>query len=224
HLGFCFPADDSGIDYLQPVIIAGSVHVSFWFDGAPGRETLETQWRALGRQPAQIFPVGFRCLVPVDGRTVSGRIAGVESTRDSGNASPAEPPSRAARPDERGSAAAAIAPPVASRLPGIGSAEKRTARRRKAEMTVEFTSDAVRGTGIIGDISRRGMFVHSNRNPGSGPMVRLKVNLPDGRQLVLTGRVVRSAAASPASGSSGFGLRLLDDWPDYEGLFPRRPK
>ena len=29
HSGFCFPADDSGIDYLQPVIRNGTGHVSY---------------------------------------------------------------------------------------------------------------------------------------------------------------------------------------------------
>ena len=222
HFGYCFPADDSGVDYLQPVIIAGSRHVSFWFEGPVAQDALAIQWRALGKRPAEIFPVRFRCLVPVDGRTVSGRIDGVESSRDTGTPSRSELKTRSARSEERLSATATA--PVESRLPGIGTAEKRTARRRKAEMTVEFTHDAFRGTGVIGDVSRRGMFVRSNRIPGTGPMLRLKVNLPDGRQLVLTGRVVRSAEAPPSSGSSGFGLRLLDDWPDYEGLFPRRPK
>ena len=40
HFGFCFPADDSGIDYLQPVIIKGSQHVGFWFDGTATRSIL----------------------------------------------------------------------------------------------------------------------------------------------------------------------------------------
>lgn len=85
-------------------------------------------------------------------------------------------------------------------------------------MTVEFDQDALRGTGITHDVSPRGMFVRSTHRPGTGPMLRLKVNLPGGRTLVLTGRVVRGAEASP-----GFGLRLAEEWPQYEDLFPRRP-
>jgi hypothetical protein len=208
YLGFCFPADDSGIDYLQPVIISGSHHVSFWFDGPPAPEVLSGQWRTLGKEPAEIFPVAFRCLVLVDGSTVAGWIAGVESSLGV----------RSKLPDT------AAARPVESRRRGIGTGEKRTARRRKAEMTVEFTQDALRGTGITGDISRRGMFVRSTRIPGTGPALRLTVNLPNGRKLFLTGRVVRAETAPPSVGSSGFGLRLADDWPDYEDLFSRRPK
>src|SRR5262249_10567829 len=40
HFGFCFPADDSGIDYLQPVIIRPARHVNFWFDGPAQPATL----------------------------------------------------------------------------------------------------------------------------------------------------------------------------------------
>src|SRR5215471_17152647 len=82
HVGFCFPADDSGIDYLQPVIVSPSGHVNFWFDGPATPTILSNQWKALGKQLHEIFPVSYRCLVPVDGRTVSGRVDGVVSSRD----------------------------------------------------------------------------------------------------------------------------------------------
>ena len=49
--------------------------------------------------------------------------------------------------------------------------------------------------GITGDVSPRGMFVRSTRIPGTGPMLRLRVNLPEGRTLVLTGKVVRGSTS-----------------------------
>src|SRR5215472_3700315 len=67
HFGFCFPADDSGIDYLQPVIIRPAGHVNFWFDGPAEPGHLSRQWKSLGKEPSEIFPVAYRCLVPVDG-------------------------------------------------------------------------------------------------------------------------------------------------------------
>jgi len=92
-------------------------------------------------------------------------------------------------------------------------------------MTVEFTQGSLRGTGVTGDISRRGMFVRSNLVPGTGPVLRLTVNLPGGRKLALTGRVVRSVdTADPASAPTGFGLRLVDDWPEYDEIFGKRHK
>jgi Tfp pilus assembly protein PilZ len=66
------------------------------------------------------------------------------------------------------------------------------------------------------------MFVHSTRIPGTGPNLRLTVNLPEGRKLVLTGRVVRSSADdSRSKRSPGFGLRLSEDSPDYASLLSR---
>jgi hypothetical protein len=231
HFGFCFPADDSGIDYLQPVIVRGSHHVAFWFDRPAPPEVLSSQWRALGKEPGDIFPVTFRCLVPVDGRTVTGRIAAIQSSQDLMSAWPAVAISKEAEPSERPDTTVRrcrspdsmlTARPVEAPRKDIGTGGKRTARRRKAEMTVEFTQGAFRGTGTTGDISRRGMFVRSTMIPGAGPALRLTVSLPEGRKLVLTGRVVRSAPDDPASAASpGFGLRLVDEWPNYEDLFSR---
>jgi hypothetical protein len=213
HMGFCFPADDSGIDYLQPVIVGRGMHVAFWFDGPVSSEELAVQWSAFGKEPKQIFPVAFRCLVPVDGRTVSGRIQSVESSEsmppEPEPVLPAETETLEARP---------------ARRRGVGTGEKRTARRLPAEMTVEFSQGELQGTGIIGDVSRRGMFVQTTRIPGTGPVLRLTVNLPGGRKLVLRGKVVRNADGTTSTPPTGFGLRLVDEWPDYENLFRRRDK
>lgn len=227
HFGFCFPADDTGIDYLQPVILTRSGQVSFWFDGPPAPDVLSKQWRALGKESREIFPVAFKCLVPVDGRTVSGRIEGVESSQDLTSELPSS-----TLADDSGLSEAMdamlggpdripTARPVQARR-DTGPIEKRTARRRKAEMKVEFTQGDLRGTGVIGNVSPRGMFVRSTQIPGAGPMLRLKVNLPGGRTLLLTGRVVRGATAiSSATTSRGFGLRLAEDSPEYEELVSR---
>jgi PilZ domain len=196
HFGFCFPADDTGIAYLQPVILTRSGPVSFWFDELPSEEKLSKQWRLLGKDEAEIFPATFRCRVLVDGRIITGRITGVESADPSPKGASEEP-----------------------RRVGIGTGEKRTSRRRPAEMAVEFTQDTLYGTGVTSDISRRGMFVRTTRTPGTGPIVRLTVHLPEGRKLFLTGKVVRSQRTGP-----GFGLRLSGEWPNFEDLFPRRRK
>lgn len=215
HFGFCFPADDSGIDYLQPVIISGSSHICFWFEGTIPPAALDNQWRALGKQPADIFPISFRCRVPVDGRAAAGRIKGVESSETL--ASGPAPAIATARTTGR----VPTARPVQARR-DTGAVEKRTARRRKAEMTVEFVQDSFRGTGVIADLSRRGMFVRSDRiPPGTGPAVRLTVDLPNRTKIVLTGRVIRTVADSSRPGPSGFGLRLAEESPEYEALLSK---
>ncbi|MEP6995230.1 MAG: PilZ domain-containing protein [Acidobacteriota bacterium] len=216
HFGFCFPADDSGLDYLQPVIVSGSRHVSFWFDGPALPETLASQWKALGKEPGEIFPVIFRCQVPVDRRTVSGRIDGVESSQDLASGGPAPSIPIVVEPAESAERIPTARPVQARR--DTGAVEKRTAHRRKAEMTVEFSQDTLRGTGVIGDLSRRGMFVRSSRIPGAGPALRLTVNLPNGRKLLLTGRVIRTAADESSPRASGFGLRFAADSSEYDDL------
>jgi hypothetical protein len=223
HFGFCFPADDAGIDYLQPVIVSASGHVHFWFDGPPRAEMLAKQQSALGKEPSKTFPVTFRCLVPVDGRTVSGRIENV--------ASPLNLSSRSPLPVLKETVFADGDPGDADRIPtarpvqprrDTGPVEKRTAHRRRAEMKVEFTQGGVSGTGVTGDLSPRGMFVRSAQVPSTGPMLRLKVSLPEGRTLSLTGRVVRgSTTISSARVAAGFGLRLAEESPEYEDLISR---
>ena len=213
--GYCFPADGAGVDYLQPVILTADGPVAFWFERPPAADVLARQWRALGKEAAQVFPVSFRCLVPVDGQTLRGRIERIEYAED---------PAAAETP----AAPAALDVPI--REPkktaprrGIGASDTRTARRRSAEMTVEFSQGSLYGTGVTGDVSRRGMFVRSPWIPGTGPVLRLTVNLPGGRKLALTGRVVRTVdPAAPTRTPPGFGLRLNDEWPGYDELFGKR--
>lgn len=225
RFGFCFPADDAGIDYIQPVIIGPSGHVNFWFDGAGPSvaDALAIQSRALGKDPRQIFPITFRCLVPVDGRTVTGRIDGVGSPLNLASKAPA--PVILEETVDADGGRIPTARPVQTRR-DTGPVEKRTARRRKAAVDVEFSQDTLHGTGVIDDLSPRGMFVRSTQIPTTGPMLRLKVNLPDGRTLALKGRVVRDSTEFASSSSApraerGFGLRLAEDSADYEELVAR---
>jgi hypothetical protein len=80
HIGFCSPTDDSGLDYMQPAIVTPDGPVFFWFDQPPSEETLQAQWRRLGVTHESIFPVHFRCTVPVDGRYITGVIESEDLT------------------------------------------------------------------------------------------------------------------------------------------------
>jgi hypothetical protein len=79
HVGFCSPTDNSGLDYVQPVIVTDRGQIRFWFDGPPSRSVIADQWSRLGLTESEVFPVKYQCLVPVDGRDVAGTIAHVES-------------------------------------------------------------------------------------------------------------------------------------------------
>jgi hypothetical protein len=79
HLGFCSPTDDSGLDYVQPVIVTTQGQIRLWFDEPPSRAVLAEQLSRWAVPASQIFPIKYRCLVPVDGRTVSGTVSQVGS-------------------------------------------------------------------------------------------------------------------------------------------------
>jgi hypothetical protein len=79
QFGFCSPVDDSGLDYLQPVIVTPHGQVRLWFDDPVQPAVLAEQWAKLGVREPQVFPVEFECLVPVDGRTVKGTVRNVAS-------------------------------------------------------------------------------------------------------------------------------------------------
>jgi hypothetical protein len=236
HLGFCFPVDDSGLDYLQPVILTRGGQVSFWFDGPIAQEVLAAQWNALGKRVEEVFPVQFRCLVPVAGQTVTGVIPHVESSAETfctANAGPVPETERAtgstSKPGPRASRSArSVRPTPARPLSAVGPGMRGKARprppRHNVEMMVEFEQSDSRGTGVTRDISNGGMFVAASRLPNVGPTLQLTVHLPNGRSLQLKGKVVRSAAqtgVSPAPTPPGFGVRLTDQPAEYDELLSR---
>lgn len=73
HVGFCSPLEDA-LDIVQPVIVTAEGLVFFHFEEPPSHESLSAQWQRLGVGREQIFPVHYRCAVPVDGRYVTGTI------------------------------------------------------------------------------------------------------------------------------------------------------
>lgn len=105
-------------------------------------------------------------------------------------------------------------------------AEKRNAPRKKKRLIVDFdveTADsqaAGRTTGFTHDISRSGLFVRTIRIPQIGRTLNAVLHLPQGKQVAIQGKVVRSFRA-PASlryvVPSGFGLRLYREGsPGYD--------
>ncbi len=216
HIGFCFPADAAGIEYLQPVIVTPAGQVQFWFDRAVARETLAAQWSALGKLAEEVFPVRFRCRVAVDGCEVGGVIPHIETSEDLapkpeklGNVFPDSREPRAGGPFAK----RRLTPvrPFPAAQPG-----QRTAFRHRVEMVVEFERGGSRGAGVAGDVSRSGIFVRSAQPPSIGPALKLTLHLPGGRELTLEGRVVRSSLVSDPSRPSGFGLALTDRPDEYD--------
>lgn len=73
-IGYCSPQDPSGLDYIQPVIIAGQCHIRLW-DESVGSETSQVQVaKSLGLEVLQVFPLSYRCLVAFEGGHWENRI------------------------------------------------------------------------------------------------------------------------------------------------------
>ncbi|HEX2060000.1 MAG TPA: hypothetical protein VHK90_04615 [Thermoanaerobaculia bacterium] len=80
HVGFCTPIEKAGLDVLQPVIITADGPIYFFFEVPPSHETLTEQWQRLGASEDQIFPIHFRCTVPLDGAYLTGVIEAEDLT------------------------------------------------------------------------------------------------------------------------------------------------
>jgi hypothetical protein len=73
--GYCSPIDPTGMDYVQPVLFTVAGQLSLWTDTLPTKESVAARWRELGKPLVRVYPIEFTCLVPVDGRHVSGLIS-----------------------------------------------------------------------------------------------------------------------------------------------------
>jgi len=69
--GVCSPQDASGLDYIQPVLFGVDGHVRLSTVRTDAQEVAQH----LRRRTAAVFPLQFRCNVPVDGVVLSGTIA-----------------------------------------------------------------------------------------------------------------------------------------------------
>lgn len=95
--------------------------------------------------------------------------------------------------------------------------ERRKFPRKKRRLTVEFQLNNAECTGFTYDISPTGIFVRSVRIPGLGMRLKSRVLLPNAKQVLLVGTVVRAlrvptslARAVP----SGFGLNMVERPPE----------
>jgi hypothetical protein len=73
--GFSSPTDDSGLDYLQPVVFHKERQLKIWTD----RDGLINIAHDLNKNRDEVFPILWRALVPVDGNTRSGSIGSKEA-------------------------------------------------------------------------------------------------------------------------------------------------
>ena len=72
--GYCSPDDDSGMDYIQPVLFASGRQVALFPNGDVDSSVIIELAELLAKPERHIFPIRWECLVRVDRRLVGGEI------------------------------------------------------------------------------------------------------------------------------------------------------
>jgi hypothetical protein len=70
--GYCSPSDPSGLDYMQPVVLTPKGPLPLWSDSPVTDKQIAKQWRTIDKALVAVFPMTYKCLVPVDGQEVAG--------------------------------------------------------------------------------------------------------------------------------------------------------
>jgi hypothetical protein len=88
---------------------------------------------------------------------------------------------------------------------------KRQFKREKHRIGCQFNYDGREHSGIIGDISARGLFVNSSVKPPEGVEIELMMREPALGEIVIRGRVARLSKTHRAVrivAPSGFGMTV----------------
>jgi hypothetical protein len=95
--------------------------------------------------------------------------------------------------------------------------EKRKSKRVFKRVEVIYKTD-IENNSITSNLSKTGLFIRTKRKMLPGCAIQLKLVLPECRDIVLTGKVVRSKrteAGLVGSAKSGFGIDLISPSQDY---------
>jgi hypothetical protein len=75
--GFVTPEPAGDLGAVQPSVVTNEGHVSFWFGMVkPDSEALGKSYATLGVKRGELFPITFRTVVPVNGRSMDGDVPG----------------------------------------------------------------------------------------------------------------------------------------------------
>ena len=72
YYGYCSPADTSGLDYVQPVVLTPRGPFPLWHPGGLSQAHVDALASALSVAPSALFPLQMECLVTVDGVLYTG--------------------------------------------------------------------------------------------------------------------------------------------------------
>ena len=74
--GYLYPSFEFDLAFIQPTIVTAEGQVNFWFGGFPPKPgVLEHSYVLLGTAAEELFPIGFRALVPYAGARLEGHLA-----------------------------------------------------------------------------------------------------------------------------------------------------
>jgi hypothetical protein len=73
-VGFCSPQDTSGLDYIQPVIIAANGQLGFWKYNDWTKEEKKEVLDKLGLEWQQVFPIHYKTRIQCNGKLYNGTI------------------------------------------------------------------------------------------------------------------------------------------------------
>ena len=90
--------------------------------------------------------------------------------------------------------------------------------RIRTSIETEFEVDGHRAQGRIRNVSEGGLFVGTTSVPEAGENVDLNFRGPGGREVCLSGLVWWTTKDGGRHRTPGFGLRLLDDSEELQGL------
>ncbi|MEM7410778.1 MAG: PilZ domain-containing protein [Myxococcota bacterium] len=89
--------------------------------------------------------------------------------------------------------------------------------RIRTVIDTEFEAGSVHGKGKIRNVAEGGAFVGTSQVPDQGDLVVLSFRDGRGGRLDVSGLVWWTTSEAPGAHTRpGFGVRLLDDDPDYE--------
>jgi hypothetical protein len=73
--GFSSPQDFSGLDYIQPVIILGDLHIALFKETEWSEEEKQQALLSLGKKESEVFPIRYITKVECDGIFKTGLVS-----------------------------------------------------------------------------------------------------------------------------------------------------
>lgn len=88
--------------------------------------------------------------------------------------------------------------------------QKRRSKRTIKRLEVKFISGDISYRGITSNLSEYGIFVRTTKGLAPGTVLELKLYLPSGETITLSGNVKRTVKTQLYNVKNGMGIELID--------------